>query len=738
MSWTLLLALVCVLGLSLFAALTRRAELARMRKSTRERERAVRLGAAEAQLRHPLVDLSRCLGCGTCVEACPEDGVLALVHGQAVVVNGARCVGIAKCERECPVGAITVTLGDVSKRTDVPALDPRLEAVGTRGLFLAGEVTAHALIKTAIEQGAAVGAEVARRVRESHATAGDGALDLCIVGAGPAGIACALEAQRHGLRYVVLEQERDVGGTVARYPRRKLVVTEPVELPLFGQLGQDAYTKEELVELWQRLVEEHRLPVRTGEVVVDVDRAEDGGFELETNEATYRARHVCMALGRRGVPRKLDVPGEDLAKVAYGLLDARAHHGRRALVVGGGDSAVETALGLAEQPGNDVTLVYRRAGFFRLRARNEKRVEKAARDGELRVLFDTDVSAIRPDAVDLAIRRDGAVERERIANDDVFVMTGGVPPFAMLERAGVSFDPKLLDVPPPRGEQGTGFARALAAAFALSLVALLWAIWHGDYYLLPAGARPEQPKHDVLRPSQGIGLALGVAAVLLIPANLAYLLRRSARFRLSWGSLQLWMTAHVATGILAFLCALLHGAMAPRDTPGGHALLALAALMFTGAVGRYFYAYVPRAANGRELDLEEVRVRLERLSERAGSEGRFGKHVRDEVLALIERRQWRSSFAGRVLALCGGQRDLYRVLGRLRAQGTREGVPDEVVAEALGSAKRAHRTALMAAHYEDLRALLGTWRYLHRWVALLMVLLVGLHVVLALVYGELG
>jgi ferredoxin len=108
MTWTLLV--VLVLGLSLFATLTRRAELKGMERTLLRRERAVRQGADAAKLQHPVIDLTRCLGCGTCVAACPEDGVLELVHGQAVVVNGARCVGVANCERECPTGAIQVTL----------------------------------------------------------------------------------------------------------------------------------------------------------------------------------------------------------------------------------------------------------------------------------------------------------------------------------------------------------------------------------------------------------------------------------------------------------------------------------------------------------------------------------------------------------------------------------------------------------------------------------------------------
>ncbi|MGQ0614485.1 MAG: NAD(P)-binding domain-containing protein [Planctomycetaceae bacterium] len=733
MSWTLLVALVLALGILLGAALARRAELARMRRALADRERAVRQGSAAAQLLHPVVDLSRCLGCATCVAVCPEEGVLELVHGQAMVVNGARCVGHAVCEGECPVGAITVTLGDAAGRTDLPALTEGLEAVGSPGLFLAGEVTAAALIKSAIEQGVAVAAEVARRAGADGAST-NGTLDLCIVGSGPAGLACSLEAKRLGLRFVTLDQEQGVGGTVAKYPRRKLVLTQPVDLPLHGRLARTTYTKEELVTLWRDIAARHRLPIEAGETVTALHRDAEGAYAVETAARHWKARHVCLALGRRGAPRRLGVPGEDLAKVATSLLDAHSYRDRRLLVVGGGDSAVETALALAEQPGNEVTLSYRKESFFRIRSRNEQRLKEAVAQKRLEVLFGSEVRAIRPEEVELVFTAGPEPRTRTIANDEVFVMAGGVPPMELLARAGVSFDPALRTAPPLPGERGTGILPALAAGFATALVALAWALAHRDYYGLAAALRPAHDKHPMLRPGRGVGLALGIAAGAMILLNLLYLARRSPRLRFRLGSLRLWMTSHVATGILALVCALLHGAMAPRDTPGGHALTALLVLFVTGAIGRYLYAYVPRAANGRELELAEVKARLARLSD-GREEERFGVHAMAEVAQLTEARQWRGSFLGRVLGLLTGQRALRRMLARLAAAGRKEGVPEGRIRRTLHLAREAHKAALAAAHYEDLRAVLGSWRYLHRWIALLMVLLVALHVAHALLYG---
>lgn len=736
MSWVLLVVLVFVLGFAFAVAVARRLELRRMQRAVEERTGARERGDVERRLQHPIIDLSRCLGCATCVAVCPEDDVLQLVHGQAMVVNGAHCQGVSACERECPVGAITVTLANLDKREDVPALTPQLEAVQNPGLFLAGEVTAHALIKTAIDHGTAVGAEVARRVSSSPGDDPDEVLDLCVVGAGPSGLACSLEAKRHGLHFVTLDQADGIGGTVAKYPRRKLVVSQAIDLPLHGRLREKSYTKEELMGLWASIAQQHELPIRTGVVFQGVERSNDGIYDVVTDGGRYRARHVCLALGRRGTPRKLGVPGEELSKVAYDLLDASSYRGRRVLVVGGGDSAVEAALALAEQPGNRVTLSYRRESFYRIRTRNAERLEQGLSQSRLDVLFGSEVTAIGPESVDLVVTNGHGPEERRLPNDEVFVMAGGIPPVEVLQRSGVSFDASRLRPASEVLEEGTGFRNALGIGLALALLTLAWALWYRDYYFLPAHERPPHPHHDMLRPGLGVGLWLGIAATGLILVNLAYLLRRAPSVPFRLGSLQAWMTSHVATGVLAFLCVLLHGAMSPGDTVGGHAFWALSVLLVTGAIGRYFYAYVPRAANGRELELAEFRASLGRMSE-AWDRGQrqFRDEARREIDALVERRQWRGSFLGRAFALLGVERELRRVVARIAARGHEQGVAEDQIRETQALARRAHRAALMVAHFEDLRAVLNTWRYLHRWVAALMVVLVVLHIGFALTYS---
>lgn len=747
MSWALLVVLVAALAVAVLALWYRRADLAATERNLAERKRAVDSGSHRARLQYPEVDLSRCIGCGTCIKACPEDGVLELVHGQAVVVHGARCVGHGRCAAECPVGAIALTLGDISDRQDIPVLTEALESTHVPGLFLAGEVTGYALVRTAITHGVLVANAVSARTRAPIAAArkrpsGAGGvmvaeapvLDLVIVGAGPAGIACALQAKVHGLSFIVLEQD-EIGGTVAKYPRRKLVMTQPVELPLHGRLDRTSYSKEELIDLWHRIAREQQLPIRTGEEFVRVDRGEDGVLLVHTRTSVVAAGHVCLALGRRGTPRKLGVPGEELQKVSYSLLDAHSYTGRKILVVGGGDSAIEAALGLSEQPGNRVTISYRSKSFLRLKARNALRLHEAVRAGELEVLYESHVALIAPDRVHLKF--DDGTARD-VPNDDVFVFAGGIPPIDVLQKSGVSFDPTERKAATPLSERGTGLFPALSMALALTVTALLWVAWHREYYVLGPAARATHADHAALKPSGSIGLWFGIVAALLTLFNLAYLLRRTGRFAWMRGTLQHWMTSHVVTGILALLLAIVHSAMAPQHTVGGHALAALGILIVTGGIGRYFYSFVPRAANGRELALEEVRTRLTAITgEWDRGSGAFAEHVRAEVQRFVTESQWSGSFFARVRSLLSSERRMRATLEKLRIQGHLEGVAKDHLDALMMLARKAQRTALMAAHYEDLRALMASWRYFHRWVALGMVLLVVLHVIAALRYGHL-
>ncbi|HRC85616.1 MAG TPA: NAD(P)-binding domain-containing protein [Thermoanaerobaculia bacterium] len=410
--------------------------LAFRRRERQNRERAdeaVKLGLSRPMGQYPFIDPAICIGCGACVRACPEKDVLGVVSGLAMVINGARCMGIGQCARACPVGAIELALGDLKSRADVPALDHQNQT-NVPGLYVAGELGGLALIRNAVQQGRDTVRWVARDLAIHPGPKDPELLELAIVGAGPAGLSAALSAVECGLSYAVFEQQADLGGTIYNFPRRKLTHTQPVELPLYGLLRKDEYTKEELLELFGELVSRHRLAIRFGERVQQLLRDEDR-FLLRTAKGLYLARRVLLAMGRRGTPRRLGVPGENLSKVMYQVRDADQYRHKKILCVGGGDSAVEAALGLARQPGNEVSLSYRQDGFYRIKRKNLDLLETSIERGRIRPILRSEVREIEAEKVRLATSSGELA----LANDYVFVLIGGEPPFPFLREAGVAF-----------------------------------------------------------------------------------------------------------------------------------------------------------------------------------------------------------------------------------------------------------------------------------------------------------
>ena len=405
----------------------------RHHKDKDRKAEAAALGIDRPMAQFPYIDARRCIGCGACVLACPEGDVLGVVGGTATVINGLRCVGHARCEEACPVNAITVGLGDLKSRADMPQVDDWNET-DTPGLFLAGEVRGLALVRNAIGQGRRVVERIAQRLG-SLPPAPEGTVDVLIAGAGPAGLSAALACTERGISHLVLEQEADLGGSLLHYPRRKMVLLQPVDLPLHGRLNREEYQKEHFLELMEGLVAEHKLNIKFGAKVTGVRRIEDGLFEVGTSADMYWARSVILAVGRRGTPRKLDVPGEELPKVMYRLIDAESYRGQKVLVVGGGDSAVEAAIGLAQQPDNEVTLSYRREKLVRIKKKNEDRFAPLVASGRIKPVFSSRVVEVLPDRVRLEV---GSVVHE-LPNDFVFVFAGGEPPFTFLKHCGVRF-----------------------------------------------------------------------------------------------------------------------------------------------------------------------------------------------------------------------------------------------------------------------------------------------------------
>lgn len=403
-------------------------------RSVAVRDEAQAAGLTEPASLHPVIDPALCLGCGTCVYACPEASheVLGVVNGKAELINPTHCIGHGACRTACPMNAISLVFGTEKRGVDIPLVKPNFET-NVPNLFIAGELGGMGLIRNAIEQG--------RQAMESvRAVKGVGSggevLDTLIIGAGPAGFSAGLTAMSHKLSFAIIEQET-LGGTVAHFPRGKLVMTAPVQLPMVGQVKFVETTKEQLLEFWQGVVDKTGLEIKFQERVETVVAAPHG-FTVTTTRGTYQTRTVVLCIGRRGTPRTLDVPGEHQNKVVYRLIDAEQYRGQHVLVVGGGDSALEAATSIADEPGTTVTLSYRSESFGRAKEKNRRRVAEAEAAGRLKVLFRSDVKSIG--VGDVTLEQEGATLE--MPNDAIIVCAGGILPTAFLKQIGIEVDTK--------------------------------------------------------------------------------------------------------------------------------------------------------------------------------------------------------------------------------------------------------------------------------------------------------
>ena len=420
-----LYALVGLAVLAVHLTLRRR----RDRINAEARLESERQGLNEPASLHPVVDPVRCIGSGGCVHACPEKA-LGIVGGKAVLINGSACIGHGACAEACPVKAIQLVFGTEKRGVDIPEVAPNFES-NVPGLFIAGELGGMGLVRKAAEQGRQAIDHIRRRPR------GRADLDVLIVGAGPAGISAGLAALEHKLRFRLIEQEDSLGGAVYHYPRQKITMTSPVTLALVGKVKVGEIAKEALLGLWNDIVQRTGLPISFRERMESIERT-DEGFVVHTSQGRHRAASVLLAIGRRGTPRKLDVPGEESAKVTYRLVDPEQYRDQHVLVVGGGDSALEAAVALSGERGTRVTLSYRGDAFSRVKEQNRQAVQRAAAAGALKVLMGTQVSRIDADNVTLK----GPDEPVTLKNDAVIVCAGGVLPTALLQKVGINFATK--------------------------------------------------------------------------------------------------------------------------------------------------------------------------------------------------------------------------------------------------------------------------------------------------------
>ncbi len=397
-------------------------------------EKAKEEGMHEPVSLHPVIDMGTCIKSGACMEACPEKDIIGIVNGRATLINAAECVGHGACFHACPVEAITLVIGTEKRGVDLPHVSENFET-NVPGIFIAGELGGMGLIKNSVEQGQQAVDYIAKSLAKKES---NGILDLVIVGAGPAGISASLTAKKHGLSFQTLDQD-SLGGTVYNFPRSKVVMTAPMDLPLYGKVKLFDTSKAELLTLWQEALSKNGISIRERTKVESI-LSENNHFSVVTNQGDeILARRVLLAIGRRGTPRKLGVPGEELEKVAYRLLEPELISEKNVVVVGGGDSAIEAALSLAEQ--NSVILSYRGDAFSRVKPKNREKLNEAIEKGILDVKLNSNLVKIERELAVLALKETGG--QEALPNDLVYIFAGGELPTKFLEKAGVEINKRF-------------------------------------------------------------------------------------------------------------------------------------------------------------------------------------------------------------------------------------------------------------------------------------------------------
>ena len=674
---------------------------------------------------YPVIDPEICIGSLACLKACPED-VLGVVGGVGRLVHADQCIGHGKCAAECPVGAIKLKMGTATRGVELPEVDEWFES-SRPGVHVVGELGGMGLIKNAFDQGTAA----ARRLAEILPRAGARGADVVVVGAGPAGLATAFGLHHAGVSYRIFDQG-SVGGTIANFPRQKLVMTEAVRLPLAGKLGDRVISKERLLEGIQTAITQNGVRVEEG-VKVEGIEGDDGAFVVRTSAGPVRAKKVVLAAGRRGTPRRLDVPGEEQTKVTYALVDPDQYRGKKVLVVGAGDSALEAATQLVEEAHAEVTISYRGDGFARARDANRRRVEALAAKGRLRVLLSSEVKGILPREVELVQQG----KPLRLPNDFVLVLIGGELPTEFLKKAGVElvkYHGKTMSMRLPEEEGGFVRRHRTAALYVLlgaAIIAYL-TVKGLDYYLLPAAARRLSPLHRSLKPAGPWGHGVGVVATAFMLLNFLYAARKRWASLRTLGKMRSWLHFHVFVGFMSPLVIAFHAAFQSRNQLATGTAIALVVVVFTGVVGRFIYGLVP-SVEGHVEALEALVAKFERIRERAKPVLERSRNPRRlaGTLDLATREVPGTSLVALALLLPVSALRLrfgiWRVRRYLPDPESRRRFRDDLV--------RLNRTRFQIAFYDALRSLLRGWRVFHAALATFLVLVMAAHIGLSLFLG---
>ena len=395
-------------------------------------EHAKAEGIYEPVSLYPVVDPNRCIKSGACIDACPEHDILGIRNGKATIINASHCIGHGACFRACPVEAISLWIGTEKRGVDLPDVSPTFET-NVPGVYIAGELGGMGLIKNAVSQGKEAVENIVKTFKKDHKAD----YDLIVVGAGPAGISATLAAKKYNLKVLTLEQDT-LGGTVFTFPRAKIVMTTPMDLPLHGKVKLRETSKLELLDLWHSVLLKNNIKIKENSKVEAIV-PEGNIFKVEiVGGEIFSTKTVLIAIGRRGTPRKLNVQGEESEKVAYRLLEPELIKDKHVLVVGGGDSAIESALLLSEE--NKVTLSYRSEAFNRIKVKNAEKINEAIKNELIDVKFSSKIVSIDKETVSYTMNE--STEILKMKNDLVYIFAGGELPTQFLKKIGIDITTK--------------------------------------------------------------------------------------------------------------------------------------------------------------------------------------------------------------------------------------------------------------------------------------------------------
>ncbi len=710
-----------------------------LRRARRERKAAAAVAARGDETAgkipltlHPVINPDICIGSLSCLKACPEGDILGIVDGSARLIEADHCIGHGRCAAECPVDAIKLVFGTSERGVDLPMVDEYFES-SRPGVHVVGELGGMGLIRNAVTQGTQVGERLAATApRRSGA-------EVVIVGAGPAGLAAALALKAKGRSFRVLEQGT-LGGTIANYPRQKVVMTEPLQVPFLGKVSKRRISKEELLGLWQHALQKAQIRVDEGVRVLGID-GNDGQFRVQTDKGYVDCGKVVLATGRRGTPRKLGVPGETLAKVTYRLIDAEQYGRSEVLVVGGGDAALEAAIQLAEQGGAKVSISYRGDSFARCREANRAHIEKLVAATRVRALLNSQVDRILDKEVALTV----SGKQVTLRNDYVIVNIGGELPLEFLSKLKISLEKHFgeeLKKPVRRGPARSGApqkpeassSRRGAHLFYLATGALIlgWLAVHGwNYYLLSRSARLASPLHESLRPAGRWGHGVGIVATAFMLLNFLYPVRKRSRLLSGAGSIRGWLDFHMFVGFMSPLVIAFHAAFQSNNLLATGTAGALLIVVLTGIVGRFIYGLVP-SDGGKALELTEVTGRWERLRTKLqpiidGSDDPALLHRMFDAAARPPRR---GSLSVYLLS-----RPFAWMLLRARLLRARLHFDRAAYREFRAGAVQLARLRAQIGFYKSFKKLLSGWRLFHASLAGFLVVAIAAHIAVSVYLG---